>query len=144
MKDEEIKFVSGIIIGMVLLPMILVSILPGWFAIFGDWGNYLYWMPISITVSRIVYFLTFIAYPIASIRYKKYSYLFALIYNVILAIWGLPILQDCLTKIVTTELEGLELQQTILRIIVIESFSIMASLTTKVEDKEVKERKEVD
>jgi len=144
MKDEEIKFVSGIIVGIVLLPMILVLILPSWFAIFGDWENYLYWMPISITVSRIVYFLTFIAYPIASVRYKKYSYLCVLMYNVILAIWGLPILQDCLTKIVTTELEGLELQQTILRIIVIESFSIMASLTTKVESKEVKDNEKVD
>lgn len=136
MNDGE-KLLTSIILWLVLgVPVIIISLLPTWFVLQGDWRGYLFWVPWSITVSGYFYKLGIIVYPILGVIKTKGTYLLATIYMVLLGIWGMPLLKKSVISLVTTPLIGIELQQTILTIIIITSLSITATLALKVNEGE--------
>ena len=128
--DENEKFIINAVINLILItPLSLISLLPTWFAIHGNWEAYLFWLPITIPLSRIACGLMIIVCPIMGVFAMKYSHLFNTLRFIMLAIWGLPLLRIALTNLVTLPLTGIELQTTIIQVIVIEGLAISASLT---------------
>ncbi len=138
--DDAEKFIISAIVNLILvLPLSLISLLPTWFAIHSDWGAYLFWLPITIPLSRIACALMIILCPIMSLVTLKYTHLFNTLRFIILTFWGLPLLRVALTNLVTQSLIGIELQTTLIQIIVVELLAISATLAPLKIDKGEKE-----
>ena len=132
MDEKETEFIASIIVNAFLVtPLTLIALLPIWFAIFGNWGAYLFWIPITIPLSRVCDGILMLLCPLMAIVKVKYSYIISAIQFAILAIWGLPVFRIALTNMVSTPLTGLDLQKTILQIIIIEGLSISAALSLR-------------
>lgn len=130
--DDDVSLLLGVI-GFIIfgLPLALIMLLPTWFVLFSNWDGYLYWMPWSIAISRFIYAIAMILYPLVAITHRKVSYAYASVDYLVLAIWGMPVLKKSLILLVMTPLNGLELQRIFVTVIAIYLLSISASITTK-------------
>jgi len=123
-----------------LVSVLVIGFLPSWFCMQGDWNGYLYWMPIAMFVSRLSYVLLVPINLITGIYYKNPGNIIKIPLMIVMAIWGIPVLQTALFNIASMELFGLELQRTILQIICIEGLAISIAIPS--ENKDKKEKKE--
>ena len=122
-KDTKIAMILVAILGLPLLSLAILGWIPTWFGIMGNWVKYMYWFNISCTVGRWIYGLMIIVIPITSFYTEEWKYLGYIPACVLLAVWGIPILYQSIYNLVMVELTGLDLQRTIMQILIIELFA---------------------
>jgi hypothetical protein len=131
---EEAKIVlavSGIIaILVILFSVVVVTLAPAILIIFGMWDTFAYWYPIAMLVGRFFCVFGFIV-GIVYTFLGKMVYLVSGVIDLIMAIWGIPVLQTAVMSLGYTQLSGMDLQRTILTIILIESIMVSGSLIAK-------------
>jgi len=128
----------GVIIGAISL--FIISLLPTWFVIMGDWCAFAYWFPIVIPIARILGVVSLVLCPVLAAYYESPQYLILIPLMAILLIWGYPVILDTGLRLAMTELSGLELQRTLLQFIFLEFFSTSISIgQVDASRKEIKE-----
>ena len=132
--DEDYILVALLVLGLLALGgIVLVGILPTWFAIHGDWGAFNTWFTFAMGLSRIVYFLCIPLYFILSIINLSLGYFTGSVQATILAIWGVPVYKKAILNMVFTPLTGLEFQRTILLIIFIYGLTVSLVFSSRSE-----------
>ena len=134
--DEEIAL--GSLIALVLIglgSLVLIALLPSWFVIQGNWEAYRFWFNIGVSISRVLYIIQIPLYLFFAIIYVKVGYGIGAIQSALLGIWGMPVYKKAVLSLAFTPLSGIELQRTIIIIIVVYGLSIWQSLITKADDK---------
>jgi hypothetical protein len=131
---EEAKIVLGIT-GLITILILLVTVViltfaPAVLLIFGMWDAFAYWFPIVMVIARFLYFFSFVI-GIIYMFLGKMTYVVSSIIDLIMLIWGVPVYQNAVMSLGYSQLSGLELQRTILLIILIEATTITSSLVTK-------------
>jgi hypothetical protein len=136
MNDKETIFIISIILNIFLVtPLFFVMLLPTWFALTYNWSAYSYWIPIVLIISRWLYGLMILLSIAVAIIKVSYAQLLNMVRYLFLAVWGMPVLTTALLNLVTTPLTGIQLQTTILQIIILESLSTTAALSSYSEAK---------
>ena len=134
--DRETELIVSVILNAVVVtPLFFLVLLPTWFAITSNWSAYVYWIPIVLIISRWLYGLMIILSPLMALTKVSYAHLLNTLRYILLAIWGMPVLTTALINLTTVQLSGINLQTTILQIIIIELLSISASNVSLREDK---------
>ena len=129
--DKESELIISIILKiLVVTPLSFLMFLPTWFVLTNNWSAYVYWVPIVLIISRWLYGFMIILSPLIALVDVSYSQLLNTVRYIFLAIWGMPILTTALVNLASTQLSGIDLQTTILQIIIIEGLSIVASNTS--------------
>ena len=131
---EEAKIVlaiSGILaIVTMLVTVLILAFAPAILLIFGMWDAFAFWFPIVMIISRFLCLFGFII-GFVCIFIKNTNYVISGIIDLIMFIWGIPVYQNAVMSLGYTQLSGLELQRTILLIILIEAMTVSGSLSTK-------------
>lgn len=131
---EEAKIVLAIsgIVGIVtlLFSLVIITFAPAVLIIFGMWDAFAYWYPIAMFIGRFLYFFGFII-GIVYVLLGNFSYLLSGVIDLIMAIWGISVLQTAVLNLGYIQLSGVDLQRTILTIILIEGITVSSALVTK-------------
>ena len=106
-----------------VIGLVVITILPGWYAIQGVWVEYLNWVWWSLSLGRWILWLYIILIIINCFMGGNIGNIILIPSIIILSVWGYPLLYEAIKLLVTTELTGLELQRTILQILIIEVWS---------------------
>ena len=129
-KMSELVIVLG---AMILLIVAVVSFavvifLPTWYAITNDWENYIVWIPIVYTISRMILGPTAIVISAIFLIWKRnINSIMTIIYQVIMVWFGYPTLQNLWITLVTTPLGGVELQRNIIQVLAFTTFGIFVT-----------------
>ena len=122
MDDEIILGLAGL--GVVaLIALWLVGVVPIWMVIQGNWAAFPWWFNISIQISRVFAGLICPLYLLVTLT-GKIGYFTKGINAGILSIWGYPVYRKAVMDLAFTELAGLPLQRSILKVIIILALEI--------------------
>jgi len=129
MDETDELIIKAALTVVLTLPLLIILLLPTWFMFNGNWNGYLTWVPLTITISGYWYKIGMIVYLLKGILSLKSNIVLGGIYYGFLGWFGMPLLKSSIVLLVTIPISGLELQRTILTIILIEIFSANAYTT---------------
>lgn len=125
--DEDVALVSILALMMLTIAsLFFVGLMPTWLVIHHKWASFSWWFKLSMSISRVVYIIMIPLYFLTIFIKGKVMSIIYSIEAAILGIWAIPVYTKAVLSLAYTDLSSLELQRTILIIILV--YSLMAGL----------------